>query len=114
MGHGNLPAAGSNDAAGGKKLPCRDRAYLPELGSTGGGAVTKYSLGEFHKFEAAGQEFLYLVPSGGIVALEGITSEILHKLDKMPYSREELISGLSDEGHAPSEVEECLNDVQEV
>ncbi len=76
--------------------------------------MSKYSLGEFHKFEAAGQEFLYLVPSGGIVALEGITSEILHKLDTMPYTREELISGLSGEGHDPGEVEECLNELQEV
>jgi uncharacterized protein len=73
-----------------------------------------YSLGEFHKFEAAGQEFLYLVPSGGIVALEGITSEILQKLEKMPYSREDLISGLSGEGHDSGEVEECLNELQEV
>jgi uncharacterized protein len=76
--------------------------------------VTMYSLGEFHKFEAAGQEFLYLVPSGGIVALEGITSEILQKLDKMPYSREDLISGLCGEGHDSGEVEECLNELQEV
>jgi uncharacterized protein len=76
--------------------------------------VTMYSLGEFHKFEAAGHEFLYLVPSGGIVALEGITSEILQRLDKMPYSREELVSGLCGEGHALSEVEECLDELHEV
>ena len=76
--------------------------------------MTKYSLGEFHKFEAAGQEFLYLVPSGGIVALEGITSEILQKLDKMPYSREDLVSGLCGEGHSSTEVEECLDELQEV
>jgi hypothetical protein len=44
--------------------------------------VTLYSLGEFHKFQGAGQDFLYLVPSGGIVALEGITLEILQTLER--------------------------------
>ena len=43
--------------------------------------MTMYSLGEFHKFHGGGQDFLYLVPSGGIVALDGMTSEILEQLD---------------------------------
>jgi uncharacterized protein len=72
------------------------------------------SLGEFHKFQGAGQDFLYLVPSGGIVALEGITSEILRKLEQMPLSREALVSGLCSDGHTPGEVEECINELQEV
>jgi uncharacterized protein len=76
--------------------------------------VSTFSLGEFHRFEAAGQEFLYLVPSGGIVALEGISSEILQKLETTPYTREELISGLSGEGRSSSEVAECIEELHEV
>ncbi len=51
-----------------------------------------YSLGEFHRFQGAGQEFLYLVPSGGIVAMDGMTTDILQRLDQSPLSREDLVA----------------------
>jgi uncharacterized protein len=73
-----------------------------------------YSLGEFHRFEGAGQEFLYLVPSGGIVALDGMTSEILQQLEKTPLSGEDLIGRLSSDGYSSSEVEECIHELREV
>jgi uncharacterized protein len=76
--------------------------------------VTMYSLGEFHRFEGAGQEFLYLVPSGGIVALDGMTSEILQQLEKTPLSVEDLIGRLSSDGYSSSEVEECIDELREV
>jgi uncharacterized protein len=73
-----------------------------------------YSLGEFHRFEGAGQEFLYLVPSGGIVALDGMTSEILQQLEQTPLSGEDLIGRLSSDGYSSSEVEECIHELREV
>jgi uncharacterized protein len=73
-----------------------------------------YSLGEFHRFEGAGQEFLYLVPSGGIVALDGMTSEILQQLEQTPLSSEDLIGRLSSDGYSSSEVEECIHELREV
>jgi uncharacterized protein len=73
-----------------------------------------YSLGEFHRFEGAGQEFLYLVPSGGIVALDGMTSEILQQLEKTPLSGEDLIGRLSSDGYSSSEVEECIHELREM
>jgi uncharacterized protein len=76
--------------------------------------VTMYSLGEFHRFEGAGQEFLYLVPSGGIVALDGMTSEILQQLEQTPLSGEDLIGRLSSDGYSSSEVEECIHELREV
>jgi uncharacterized protein len=76
--------------------------------------VTMYSLGEFHRFEGAGQEFLYLVPSGGIVALDGMTSEILQQLEQTPLSSEDLIGRLSSDGYSSSEVEECIHELREV
>ena len=54
--------------------------------------MTMYSLGEFHRFQGAGQEFLYLVPSGGIVALDGMTTEILAAAGSDPLSREDLVA----------------------
>jgi len=76
--------------------------------------VTMYSLGEFHRFEGAGQEFLYLVPSGGIVALDGMTSEILQQLEQRPLSGEDLVGRLSNDGYSSSEVEECIHELHEV
>jgi uncharacterized protein len=76
--------------------------------------VTMYSLGEFHRFEGAGQEFLYLVRSGGIVALDGMTSEILQQLEQTPLSGEDLIGRLSSDGYSSSEVEECIHELREV
>jgi uncharacterized protein len=76
--------------------------------------VTMYSLGEFHRFEGAGQEFLYLVPSGGIVALDGMTSEILQQLEQRPLSSEDLIGRLSSDGYASSEIEDCIYELREV
>ena len=73
-----------------------------------------YSLGEFHRFAGAGQEFLYLVPSGGIVALDGMTSEILQQLEQAPLSGEDLIGRLSSDGYSSSEVEECIHELREV
>ena len=76
--------------------------------------MTMYSLGEFHRFHGAGQEFLYLVPSGGIVALDGMTTEILQRLDQTPLTREDLVANLCSDGYAASEVEECLDELREV
>ena len=76
--------------------------------------MTMYSLGEFHRFEGAGHEFLYLVPSGGIVALDGMTSEILQQLEQTPLSSEDLIGRLSSDGYSSSEVEECIHELREV
>jgi uncharacterized protein len=73
-----------------------------------------YSLGEFHRFEGAGQEFLYLVPSGGIVALDGMTSEILQQLEQTPLSGEDLIGRLSSDGYSSSEIEESIHELREV
>ena len=76
--------------------------------------MTTYSLGEFHRFQGAGQEFLYLVPSGGIVALDGMTTEILQRLDQTPLSHDDLVAGLCSHGYASSDVDECINELRDV
>jgi uncharacterized protein len=53
-----------------------------------------YTQGEIHAFEAAGQRFLYLVPSGGIVDVNPVANAVLERVKATPASREELASTL--------------------
>jgi uncharacterized protein len=71
-------------------------------------------LSEVHKFRGAEADFAYLVPSGGIVALDGISSAILDRLERTPLSRESLISELVAEGHQRHEIEESIDELQDV
>ena len=112
--YGDVWITATYEGPQGKKLPGGRRAAIRVLGSAGGSTVTMYSFGEFHRFQGAGQEFLYLVPSGGIVALDGMTSEILQQLDQTPLSREDLIGRLCSDGYASNDVEECINELREV
>jgi uncharacterized protein len=73
-----------------------------------------YHVGEVHRFTGAGANFAYLVPSGGIVALDGISTAILDKLEKTPLSHEELVTQLEADGHAATAVVECIEELHEV
>ncbi len=53
-----------------------------------------YSAGEIHAFDAAGQRFLYLVPSGGIVDLNPVARAVLERVQSRAASREELVGTL--------------------
>src|SRR5260370_28413525 len=72
------------------------------------------SLSEVHKFRGSEVDFAYLVPSGGIVALDGISSAILDRLERTPLTRESLISELVTEGHQLQEIEESIGELQDV
>jgi uncharacterized protein len=72
------------------------------------------SVAEIHKFRGKDVEFAYLVPSGGIVALDGISSAILNRLEHTSLSRESLISELSADGHSLADIEECIEELQDV
>jgi uncharacterized protein len=51
--------------------------------------------GEAHRFEAEGHDFLYLVPSAAVFALDEVTSAILDALIDGPLTREALASRLA-------------------
>jgi uncharacterized protein len=53
-------------------------------------------LREFHRFEAAGQPFLYLVPSAAVFALDDVCDAVLSSLEAGDRSREDLVGGLSE------------------
>ena len=52
-------------------------------------------LGEHHRFEAAGQPFVYLVPSAAIFALDETADAIMRTLTERPYTRDELVAALA-------------------
>ncbi len=61
----------------------RCRASVHAVGSTGGGRMT-LSRSEVHTFRGVDYDFAYLVPSGGIIALDNISTELLARLEKSP------------------------------
>jgi uncharacterized protein len=77
--------------------------------------MTTYALAEAHKFRGASSDFLYLVPSGGIFALDPISSAIVDALDVGPLTREQLIGPISQKaGRPPVDVAECIEELCQV
>ena len=65
------PAPATGEAAPGARAPARDGAALHALvRSDGGHAMTSSRCASIIAFEAAGQPFLYLVPSAAVFALD--------------------------------------------
>jgi uncharacterized protein len=53
-------------------------------------------LRDFHRFEAAGQPFVYLVPSAAVFALDEVSDSLLNLLRNGDRPREEIVAALSD------------------
>jgi len=51
---------------------------------------------EFHMFQAAGRDFLYLVPSAAVFALDAPTSAVLSAVAKGPESDEGVVTALAE------------------
>jgi uncharacterized protein len=73
-----------------------------------------YRLGEYHSFSAAGTEFLYLVPSGSIFAVEGVAKLVIELLGAGEMPREALVAKLLGLGCSREEVEKTLQELTEV
>jgi uncharacterized protein len=76
--------------------------------------LAAYRLGEHHAFSAAGTDFLYLVPSGAVFAVEGIGQDVIRLLKSCELPRELLVSRLLQCGHSLAEVESALRELEEV
>ena len=50
---------------------------------------------EYHAFEAAGDRFVYLVPSAGVFRLDDAAQAVLDRLEQQPVDRDCLVSELS-------------------
>lgn len=51
---------------------------------------------EFHLFQAAGRDFVYLVPSAAVFGLDGPTSAVLRVLTEAPRTAEAVVHALAD------------------
>ena len=74
-------------------------------------AAPAYHPAEHHLFETAGSKFLYLVPSGAIFGLSGLSQEIFTLLRSCPLSGEELTHELVRRGYSPRETESTLDEM---
>ncbi len=72
-----------------------------------------YRLREAHSFEASGEKFLYLVPSGAIFSLDKIGKEVLHGLADRDLHKEELVQMLLARGHSAREIEVALAELEQ-
>ena len=72
-----------------------------------------YRQGEFHGFKGGGVDYLYLVPSAAIFALDDRAKAIIDLLEKRHLSAEEIVGALSSLGHPAREVEETLYELHQ-
>src|SRR5271165_1519776 len=71
-----------------------------------------YRIGEHHAFRAADAEFLYLVPSGAIFQVEGLSKSLVALLAQGERNREELIRESQSQGHSQREIESTLKEME--
>lgn len=71
----------------------------------------KFRLGEFHPFTGAEQEYLYLVPSGAIFALDALSSSIIQRLEQGECERDLLRAELGAKGFPESDIEEAIEEL---
>lgn len=68
---------------------------------------------EFHRFEAAGESFVYVVPSAGVFQLDPAASAVLSTLEARPTSDQDLIGKLAPLFSA-QDVEQTISDLRSV
>jgi len=67
-----------------------------------------YRLGEFHRFESAGANFLYLVPAGAIFSVDTAVGKLIGCLTSGERPHEELVEDLAANGLSIDEAEELI------
>jgi uncharacterized protein len=75
--------------------------------------MSAYRQGEFHAFEGGGQNYLYLVPSAAIFALEDLSGAVLELLKGRELTREQIIGELLGRGYSRSNIEETLDELHQ-
>ncbi len=71
-----------------------------------------YTIGEHHAFEAAGTRFLYLVPSGSIFALEGISQKIVDRFSEDDFDSDSVVGFLRSSGYAMPQIFQTLGELE--
>src|SRR2546428_6385267 len=65
------------------------------MGSGGGEPMIALAPREFHLFHAAGRDFLYLVPSAAVFALDDATSAVLRVVSESTLSDDGVVQALA-------------------
>src|SRR5215468_6274548 len=73
--------------------------------------MNTFKLGEFHPFRGGDQDYLYLVPSGAIFALDDLSSAVINRLTESECEKEELVTTLTAQGFTASDVEEAIEEL---
>jgi uncharacterized protein len=73
--------------------------------------ATVYRLGEFHRFEAQGAQFLYLVPAGAIFAVDEFVGRVTDCLASGELSHRQLTERLITAGMSFSDAEELIGEM---
>lgn len=76
--------------------------------------ATRYRRGELHEFQAAGNDFIYLVSAGAIFALDDGASAVLRRLGEQDMSQAELVDALVEHGHSRGDAEELIGELRYV
>jgi uncharacterized protein len=74
--------------------------------------MTTLQVREFHRFHAAGREFLYLVPSAAVFALDETATAVISALEETPVPRRELVQRSVERGLI--DVEETIDELVRV
>ncbi|MFP5264081.1 MAG: quinohemoprotein amine dehydrogenase maturation protein [Blastocatellia bacterium] len=75
--------------------------------------MSTYRQGEFHAFQGGGVDYLYLIPSAAIFALDDRAKAVIDLLEKRHLSREEIVGTLSSFNYPAREVEETLDELHQ-
>jgi uncharacterized protein len=71
-----------------------------------------YRSGEVHRFDAQGQDFIYLVSAGAIFALDGAVGEVLAMLDAGEMAHADLIAALTGSGYSAVDAEDLVRELR--
>jgi uncharacterized protein len=74
-------------------------------------ATRFYRLGEFHRFEAEGARFLYLVPAGAIFAVDSAVAKLIDCLAPSAMPHEQLVDNLVADGISIADAEELIEEM---
>lgn len=74
-------------------------------------ATVTYKLGEFHRFDGGGREFLYLVPAGAIFEMDADVAAVVKQLESGTATLEELATSLVKQGHTFDDAVELVDEL---
>jgi uncharacterized protein len=75
--------------------------------------MSKYYRGEFHAFSGGGVNYLYLVPSAAIFALDDLSKAAVDLLEGRELSRDQIVGELRSRGHSTNDVEETIDELHQ-